>query len=515
MRHWWKDAVIYQIYPRSFADGNGDGMGDIAGIKSRIGYLAGLGIDAIWLSPFYTSPQNDGGYDVADFRDVDPRFGNLTDFDGLVKAAHEAGLKVIVDIVPNHSSSEHAWFKAALAAGPGSPERDLYVFRDGVKPTSDSPELPPNDWRSVFGGPAWTQVPDGQWYLHLFDSSQPDFNWENPKVADEFDGILAFWLDRGVDGFRVDVAHGLIKEPGLPSVGDGMDVEMLGTTRSPYFDVDGVHDVYRRWRRILDSYPGDRMAVAEAWVESPERRANYVRPDELHQAFNFDLLTADFSAETFRAVIDAELATVGSVDAPPTWVLSNHDRPRYVTRYGDGAVGLAKARAAALAMLALPGSVYLYQGEELGLPEVLDLPDHLRQDPTWHRSGFTEKGRDGCRVPLPWQRSGPSFGFGAVEGWLPQPTDWGDRSVAAQDQVAGSTLELYRSALRLRRRGVPTGLTWLSTDNPDVLAFDNGRFRCVVNFGSTPTPVDGEALVSSADMANGTLPGHSAAWFPV
>lgn len=513
MRHWWHDAVIYQIYPRSFADGNGDGMGDLAGIKSRIPYLSRLGVDAIWLSPFYTSPQNDAGYDVADFRDVDPRFGDLSDFDELVTAAHAADLKVVVDIVPNHSSSEHPWFQAALAAEPGSPERALYHFRDGVAVDGDGATTePPNDWRSVFGGRAWTQAPDGQWYLHLFDSTQPDFNWDNPKVHDEFADILRFWLDRGVDGFRVDVAHGLVKEPGLPDVGEGLDIEMLGTTRSPFFDVDGVHEIYRSWRRILDSYPGDRMAVAEAWVESPQRRANYVRGDELHQAFNFDLLVADFDAESYRSVIDAELTTVTSVDAPPTWVLSNHDRPRYVTRYGDGKTGLARARAAVLTMLALPGSVYLYQGEELGLPEVLDLPDHLREDPTWHRSGFTEKGRDGCRVPLPWKRSGPSFGFGEAAGWLPQPSDWGEKSVEAQDGVEGSTLELYRSALALRRRDVPTKVAWLPSE-AYTLSFHNGRFRCVVNFGSQPVPVDGDVLLSSTGLVDGALPSGAAAWF--
>lgn len=508
MRQWWKDAVIYQIYPRSFADLNGDGMGDLAGIKDRIPYLSQLGIDAIWLSPFYTSPQNDAGYDVADFRDVDPRFGTLADFDALVEHAHQAGLRVVVDIVPNHSSSDHVWFQAALAAGPGSPERDRYHFKDGVG------DGPPNDWQSVFGGPAWTQAPDGQWYLHLFDSTQPDFNWQNPEVAAEFLDILRFWLDRGVDGFRVDVAHGLIKEPDLPDVGAAMEIELLGTVRAPYFDVDGVHEVYRKWREVLDSYPGDRMAVAEAWVETPQRRANYVRADELHQAFNFDLLTAEFSAADYRRVIDVELATVAAVDAPPTWVLSNHDRHRHVTRYGDGAVGLARARAASLAMLALPGSAYIYQGEELGLPEVLDLPDELRQDPTWERSGHTEKGRDGCRVPLPWQRTGPSFGFGSAPGWLPQPADWGELSAAAQDGVAGSTLELYRAALRVRHELLPTGLTWPADDDPDgdVLAFDNGAFRCVVNFGADAVPITGEVLVSSAEITDGRLPGNAAVW---
>ena len=509
MRQWWRDAVIYQVYPRSFADGNGDGMGDLPGITSRVDYLADLGIDAIWLSPFYRSPMNDGGYDVADFRDVDPIFGDLDDFDTLLATAHAAGLKVVVDIVPNHSSSDHEWFVAALAAAPGSPERELYHFKDGVDGG------PPNDWQSVFGGDAWTQVPDGQWYLHLFDSTQPDFNWEHPRVRAEFEDILRFWLDRGVDGFRVDVAHGMIKEPGLPSVGEEGGVEMLGTTRVPYFDVDGVHEIYRSWHTILASYPGDRMAVAEAWVDSPSRRVMYVREDELQQAFNFDLLLAEFTAASYRKVIDAELATVAEVGSPPTWVLSNHDRHRHVTRYGDGALGLTRARAAALVMLALPGSAYVYQGEELGLPEVLDLPEELLQDPTWERSGHTDRGRDGCRVPIPWNTAGPSFGFGDAPGWLPQPADWGAKSVAAQTGVNGSTLELYRAALRLRRTHRPGDLTWHEGFGDNALAYTNGALTCVVNFGDEPVALVGDVLLASGPLDEGRLPANTAAWLAV
>lgn len=505
MQQWWRDAVIYQVYPRSYADSNGDGMGDLEGIRSRIPYLAALGVDALWMSPFYTSPQHDAGYDVADYRDVDPMFGTLKDFDALVADAHAADLKIIVDVVPNHSSSQHEWFQAALAAGPGSAERELYHFRD-----SDSG--PPNDWMSVFGGPAWSQTPDGQWYLHLFDPTQPDLNWDHPKVRQELEDVLRFWLDRGVDGFRVDVAHGLVKEAGLPDVGVSLTVEMLGTSRAPYVDHDDVHEVYRSWRRVLDSYPGDRMAVAEAWVDTPQRRALYVRADELHQAFNFDLLMADFTAESFRKVVDAEIDMAASVGAPPTWVLSNHDRHRHVTRYGDGELGLARARAASLTMLALPGSAYVYQGEELGLPEVLDLPESVLQDPVWERSGRTRRGRDGCRVPLPWKRTGKSFGFGEVEGWLPQPNSWGALSVEAQEGDPNSTLELYRVALAARRQNRPQALTWRESSNADVLVFDNGAFRCVTNFGDAPTAISGEVLVSSADVVDGMLPGNAAAW---
>ncbi|HZE37924.1 MAG TPA: glycoside hydrolase family 13 protein [Stackebrandtia sp.] len=503
MSQWWRDAVIYQVYPRSFADTNGDGIGDLAGIRDRMGYLSQLGIDAIWLSPFYTSPMKDGGYDVADFRDVDPMFGTLADFDALVAAAHAKGIKVIVDIVPNHSSSDHAWFSAALAAGPGSPERARYHFRDGT-------DGPPNNWQSYFGGGAWRRLPDGQWYLHMFDDSQPDLNWDNPEVRDYFLGTLRFWLDRGADGFRVDVAHGLVKAPGLPDAEE--EAAPSESAPAPYRDQDGVHEIYRDWRRVLDSYDGDRMAVAEAWVDSPEHRSRYVRADELHQAFNFDLLQAGFSATDFRKVIDAELATSGTVGAPATWVLSNHDRKRHATRYGGGAVGLDRARAASLLMLALPGSSYLYQGEELGLFEYEDLPDSARQDPVWERSGHTDPGRDGCRVPLPWKATGPSLGFGSAPGWLPQPAGFAELSVETQDGTPGSTLGLYRAALRLRRRHRPATLTWNPPAGPDVLSFANGALTCVTNFGTTPVAVDGEVLLSSRPLADGRLPANATAW---
>lgn len=514
MTNWWRDAVIYQVYPRSFADANGDGMGDLAGVRSRIPYLATLGVDAIWLSPFYASPQNDAGYDVADYRAIDPRFGTLDDFDAMLETAHAAGIRLIVDLVPNHSSSEHEWFKAALAAGPGSAERDRYHFRD-VDPAK--PQTPPNNWQSVFGGPAWTKAPDGkQWYLHLFDSSQPDLNWDNPEVHAEFQSILRFWLDRGVDGFRIDVAHGMVKADGLPDTGGDGTVEMIGTTRSPFFDQDGVHDIYRTWRPVIEEYEGDRIFVAEAWTDSAERRALYLRPDELHQAFNFDLVMAPFAAADFRKAIDAEIVGNDGIGAPCTWVLSNHDVHRHVTRYGDGPIGLARAKAATQLLFALPGVVYVYQGEELGLNEVLDLSDEVRQDPTFFRTNGEQLGRDGCRVPIPWKREGPSLGFGDVEGWLPQPEDWSERSVEAEDGVAGSTLEFYRKAIALRKDYRATGLTWLEDPGENAFAFDNGALVCVVNFGDEPLGLDGydgEVLLSSAELADGRLPGGSAVWF--
>ncbi|WP_309113812.1 glycoside hydrolase family 13 protein [Saccharothrix sp.] len=509
---WWREAVIYQVYVRSFADSNGDGVGDLPGIRSRLPYLADLGVDAVWITPFYSSPQADGGYDVADYRAVDPMFGDLEDARALIADAHDLGIRIIVDLVPNHTSSEHEWFKQALAAAPGSPERARYHFCDG------NGDQPPNDWESIFGGPAWTRVPDGQWYLHLFAPEQPDLNWERPEVREEFLDVLRFWLDLGVDGFRIDVAHGLVKADGLPDVGRTEQLKLLGTEALPFFDQDGVHEIYRDWRKVLDSYPGVRVGVAEAWTPSPERTARYLRADELHQAFNFHYLTAEWDAEALKTVIDDSLAAMAPVQAPTTWVLSNHDVQRHVTRYGS----LARARAAALLMLALPGSAYVYQGEELGLPEVLDLPEEVLQDPVWERSGHTDRGRDGCRVPIPWTPDGPSYGFGDGGSWLPQPATWGDLSVAAQQADRSSTFHLYRDALRIRRNHPALGqgahVDWLDTP-ANVLAFTRRDFTCVVNLGAedVEVPFDGEVLLASGDCTaeNGALvvPSDTTVWW--
>ncbi|MEU8105913.1 glycoside hydrolase family 13 protein [Nonomuraea muscovyensis] len=485
MTAWWRDAVIYQVYVRSFADGDADGVGDLIGVRDRLPYLAGLGVDAIWLTPFYPSPMKDFGYDVADYRDVDPLFGTLADAKALIDEAHGHGLRVIVDVVPNHTSSEHPWFQEALRGE----HRDRYIFRDE-----------PNDWESIFGGPAWTQVEDGQWYLHLFDPSQPDLNWDNPEVRAEFESVLRFWLDLGVDGFRVDVAHGMVKPAGLPDVGRPGHSRLIGAEPVPFFDNDGVHEIHRAWRRVLDSYPGDRIGVAEAWAPTSERLARYVRPDELHQAFNFHFLFAPWDAAALRRVIDESLATAGSVGAPSTWVLSNHDVKRHVTRYGS----LARGRAAALLTLALPGSAYVYQGEELGLPEVLDLPDHVLCDP--QRLRDPDSGRDGCRVPIPWTRES-----GWSDPWLPIPDDWAELSVAAQQEDPGSTLELYRRALRLRP-SLRGDLVW--HDSPEgTLVFSRGDVVCAVNLTGEPADlrVDGELLIASDE------PGapDSAAWWKV
>jgi Glycosidases len=508
---WWHEAVVYQIYVRSFADADGDGVGDLEGIRGRLPYLSELGVDAVWLTPFYPSPMVDGGYDVADYRDVDPRFGDLAAFDRLVADAHARGLRIIVDLVPNHTSSAHPWFRQALEAPPGSPERDRYIFRDGVG------DEPPNNWHSVFGGPAWTRLPDGQWYLHLFAPEQPDLNWRNPEVHQEFLDILRFWLDRGVDGFRIDVAMGLYKAEGLPSVppeAEGMRAD------APMWGRPEVHEVYREWRKLLDGYDGDRMLVGEVWTDSAEDLARYVRPDELHQCFNFAWLEAPWEAAAFRTVIDDTFAALG---AAPTWVLSNHDVVRHVTRYGEGSLepdaGLARARAAVLTMLALPGSAYLYQGEELGLPEVTDLPAEVRQDPTFFRTGGEVPGRDGCRVPIPWSGTRPPFGFapeGAAEPWLPQPPEWAELTVERQLADPASTLSFYRRLLALRRElagSLPPGIAWLETPE-EVLAFTRGPLTCVLNCGDGPVPLPAhrEVLLASGPVTGGELPPDTAAW---
>jgi len=543
---WWRTAVIYQIYPRSFADSDGDGVGDLEGITARLPQLARLGVDAVWLSPFFLSPQRDAGYDVADYTRVDPRFGTMADFDRLVAAAHDAGLRVIVDMVPNHTSSDHRWFQEALVAGPGSAERDRYLFRDGKGPGG---ERRPNNWTSVFGGSMWDRVvgPDGepeQWYLHIFDSTQPDLNWENPWVRAQFRDILRFWLDRGVDGFRVDVAHGIIKRAGLPDYTPPKAGASMGGEDDdpPYWGQEGVHEIWREWHDVLAEYPGDRVLCAEAWVGPLTKMALWVRPDEMHQAFNFDYMFAQWTAKDQRRVIDESIAAFSDVGAPPTWVLSNHDVIRHASRLalgadspqGDGigpkskgkpdpVVGLRRARAATALMLALPGGAYLYQGEELGLPEAIELPDAARQDPTWFRTKGKKYGRDGCRVPIPWEADAPAYGFSPTgASWLPQPSDWAKLARDRQEGVPGSTLSLYTLALRLRREHDLGGghLTWLPefARSGTIVAFRNRGVTVVANLGRRSlTLPDGDVLLESAPTyigANGRrmLSADATAW---
>lgn len=553
---WWRSAVVYQIYPRSFADHNGDGTGDIRGMIDRLPYLAELGVDAVWVSPWYPSPLADGGYDVADYRAIHPDFGTLADADDFVARAHELGLRVFIDLVPNHCSDEHPWFRAALAAGPGSPERELFWFRDGRGPDGG---LPPNDWQAVFGGPAWQRVigPDGpeQWYLHLFDVRQPDWNWTHPRVIDEFDSILRFWFDRGIDGFRIDVADSMMKDPALPDPPAGVS-NLDKQVGNPLWDRPELIDIHRRWRSVAEEYAGSaqgpRIFVSEAYLPT-ERVSQYVTRDRLHTTFNFDALLSEWSAASLRHVIDVSINTHHAVGAPCTWVLGNHDRLRVASRYGkavtgalygpDGLedgdrhvsdahqrelptdldLGRRRARAAALLELALPGGAYVYQGEELGLDEVEDLPEHVLQDPTWERSGHTVRGRDGCRVPLPWSGTVSPFGFGpGGEPWLPMPAHWADLTVTAQRDDPGSFLSLYRAALAERRRNTALGdgaLRWVDS-GPDVLDFrrpsqgSTPGFRCIVNFGSAPVPIPRgtRVLVHANDTDSEVVGTDEAVW---
>jgi len=483
-RPWWQDAVVYQVYPRSFADSNGDGIGDLPGIMDRLDYLVDLGVDALWISPFYTSPLHDGGYDVADYRDVDRRLGTLADIDALIDAAHHRGLRIIMDIVPNHTSSEHVWWQEVLTSQPESAAWARYMIRPG---TGDAHDQPPNNWRSVFHGPGWSRLvlADGTvtnyWYLHLFDDTQPDLDWTNAEVRREFLDTLRFWFDRGVDGFRIDVAHGLAKDPALPDMDyDAIpDTEILGVApNAPYWDQDEVHEIYREWRTVADEYDPPRIFCGETWAPSAERLALYQRPEELHTSFNFDYLAAGWNPSRMRESIDATVRNHRAVGAPPTWVLSNHDVVRHATRFAptpdDLERGSQRARAATIFMLGLPGSAYLYQGEELGLPEVLDLPDDARQDPVWFRSEGMDIGRDGCRVPMPWKSDGPSFGFGPTdESWLPLPDAWGTYAVDRQQTDEASTLALYRRALARRRGEDALGqgpMEWLGDAPSEVLA---------------------------------------------
>lgn len=546
-RPWWRDAVTYQIYIRSFADSNGDGKGDIDGIRSRLPYLKELGVDAIWITPWYPSPQKDHGYDVANYIDIEPEYGTLAEAEALIKETHQHGMRILLDIVPNHSSDLHEWFQDALKSPPGSPERNRYWFKDGK---GEHGEIPPNNWRSVFGGPAWERVVEsdgrpGQWYLHLFAVEQPDFNWENREVRDYFEEVLKFWLDRGVDGFRIDVAHGMVKLAGLPDiVAPDPKSEMLAPENRPFWDQDGVHEIYREWRKILDSYPDNRMAVAEAWVSPSSRIARYLRPDELMNSFNFDFLSSEWKQVKLKEMINHSLEALAEVGAPSSWVFNNHDVVRSVDRFDLGLIagsgsttlerlgdekelnivrGTIRARAGALLMLALPGGAYIYQGEELALPEAREIPEARLTDPRWSLSEYTDRGRDGCRVPLPWKKSSSgAFGFSddpsirPEDAWLPQSSSWGAFSVEVQDGNPTSTLTLYRRALAIRHEeeGLGDGpMNWIDSE-PTVLAFSRpGNFACYLNFGDpVDLPEGAEVLLLSGALIGKKLPRDTAAW---
>jgi alpha-glucosidase len=526
---WWRDAVIYQVYTRSFADANGDGVGDLAGVRDRLPYLAELGIDGLWFNPWYPSPGADNGYDISDYRSIDPAFGTLLEAERLIAEARALGIRTIVDIVPNHVSDQHPWFRAALTSAPGSAERARFWFRPGSGENGDSP---PNGWQSIFGGSAWTRANgDGEWYLHLFAPEQPDLNWTHPDVSEEHEDVLRFWFDRGAAGVRIDSAALLVKDPELAE-----EVPDAGPGEHPFTDRDALHDIYRRWRAIADGYAEQRVLVGEIWLPDADRFARYLRPDELHTAFNFDFLGCPWEADRIRASIDAALAAHAPVDAPATWVLSNHDVTRPVTRYGradssfafeskragtptDLGRGTRRARAAALLAMALPGSMYVYQGEELGLPEVEDIPSDRKQDPMWHRSGGVDPGRDGCRIPIPWSGDTPPYGFsenGAARPWLDQPDDWASLTVEAESNDASSMLSLYRAGLRLRKEA-PWGtgeFRWLPAGD-GLVAFERGdSFACLVNFGTEPValPAGADVLIASNELQGGALEQDTTVW---
>lgn len=556
-RSWWRDAVVYQIYPRSFADSNNDGTGDVRGMIDKLDHLTTLGVNAVWISPWYPSPMADGGYDVSDYCDIDPSFGTLADADEFLAAAHERGIRVLIDLVPNHCSIEHPVFQAALAAAPGSPERELFHFRDGSGPDGS---VPPNNWGSLFGGSAWQRVvgADGpeQYYLHMFAPEQPDWNWANPRVAEMFDDVIRFWFDRGVDGLRVDVADGLAKHPDMPdtpidpATGLGIAYYYQG---SPLWNQPELDAIQRHWRSIAEEYSGqhlgERIFVCEANVRELDALMRFVDEGRMHTTFNFDALLCEWTAATLRAVIDRNLIAHASVGAPTTWVLGNHDTTRVATRYGkpetgrpytlDGGdpewrarfgdyfypqptdieLGRRRARAAALLELALPGPAYIYQGEELGLPEVEDLPDEARQDPSFFRTGGRIKGRDGCRVPLPWSGTTAPYGFGVdATPWLPQPPVWAELSAAAQDTDPGSTLNLYRRALAIRAEHPALGdgtLAWNEDHPPAVLHFTREPgFGCLVNLSEAPVPLPAgaELLLSSGPLDGGLMPPDTTVW---
>jgi alpha-glucosidase len=534
---WWRSAAIYQLYVRSFADGNGDGIGDLTGVRAHLRYLAELGVDAIWFNPWYPSPMSDAGYDISDYRSIEPAFGTLADADALISEAHAFGIRIIIDVVPNHGSDQHPWFAEALAAPPGCAARDRFWFRSGRGPHGD---LPPNGWQSIFGGPAWTRIAEadgspGEWYLHLFAPEQPDFNWANVSVRREFEDVLRFWFERGADGIRIDSAALLTKDPELREVGQD---EQPGSAH-PYSDRDDVHDIYRSWRAVADEYPA-RVLIGEIWIPDAVRLARYVSPGELHTVFNFPYLSCPWNAAQLREVIDNTLALNAPAGAPATWVLSNHDVDRIVSRYGrtdtafslqrrpyfhsfdvDLQLGTRRARAAALLTMALPGSVYVYQGEELGLWEVQDLPDELRQDPIWRRTGGADPGRDGSRVPLPWSGHEPPFGFsppGAMsQPWLPQPKEWRDLTVEAESGHPESMLELYRAALSIRRAEPALGdgpMSWQPSAD-GTLVFERGTsVRCLANLSASPVelPARADVILASGPLTGGLLPSDTSVW---
>jgi alpha-glucosidase len=512
---WWRGAVFYEVYVRSFADSNDDGIGDLRGVIAHLDYVRSLGVDAIWLTPFYPSPQKDQGYDVAEYYDVDPEYGTLADFDELVSSAHRLDIKVIVDLVPNHTSDQHRWFQLALSQTEVG-YRSRYHFARGREDGR-----PPNNWQSAFGGPAWRRnVSSGEWFLHLFAPEQPDLNWWNAEVPAEFERILRFWLDRGADGYRIDVASALYKRKDLADVpvatGGESAGDFLATWRSFVIDQPEVHDVYRAWRRIAEGYRPARILLGE--IFDPRLQERYVRPDQLHLAFA--MVGAAWDAAAWRRAIDDRIGALTQSGSAPSWTLSNHDVVRHVTRFGDGTVGRTRARAALVLLLGLPGQVVLYQGEELGLAEV-DVPEASRQDPAFKLSAGRNPGRDGCRVPMPWHRGQPNAGFSRAAPWLPMPAGWDRYAVDREEGAGDSMLAFYRTAIGIRRNRAsawPSGITWVSGP-ASCLVYQRGRLTVACNFGARSERL---ALGGSLTLASHRgvaledghllLPPASAAW---
>jgi alpha-glucosidase len=535
---WWSNAVVYQLYPRSFADSNGDGIGDFEGIRSHLDHLRDLGVDAIWLSPCFPSPQADHGYDVADYFDIEPKYGTLDDFDRTLAEAKDRGIRIMLDIVPNHCSSDHEWFQAALKAAPGSPERARFWFKDGKGPNGDEP---PNNWRAIFGGPAWTRVIEadgrpGQWYEHTFTPGQPDFNWYNQDVIDYFDRMLTFWFDRGVEGIRVDAVPVLGKDPDMPDMPDVPPgfTDGQAWALNPYGHFHpSAHVVWKHWRKLIDDYevahPGRHLVTISESYGTPEQTTSFLQGDEFHQNFAFELMLITWQAKPMRAAIAGSLDMLESVGGAPAWTLNNHDTQRIVTRLGrlnandpaawtgnnllyvdapiDLELGRRRARAAITLTAALPGALYLYQGEEMGLAEYLDMPAEAREDPLFIRTKGEQIGRDGCRVPLPWTSdANTSFGFSTVkvDPWLPQPPDWGEHSVEREAADPSSMLAWYRTLLA-HRKLLSGKLKWVEIDLPECLAFERDGVLVVANVGVDDVELPAE-LVAGRSVILATQP---------